>query len=75
MRILYMPIFEGGSVHDTQFAQKRGLYTALARAGHSVVELDYLFSSASIASRSHFFCLRSFIAISASSSEMPMARN
>lgn len=42
MRILYMPIFEGGSVHDTQFAQKRGLYTALARAGHSVVEVDYL---------------------------------
>jgi hypothetical protein len=37
-----MPIFEAGSVHDVQFAQKRGLYTALAKAGHSVVEYDYL---------------------------------
>lgn len=42
MKILYLPIMEQGSVHDVQFAQKRGLYTALAKAGHSVVELDYL---------------------------------
>src|SRR3990167_2981346 len=42
MKILYLPIMETGSVHDIAFAQKRGLYTALAKAGHSVVEYDYL---------------------------------
>lgn len=42
MKILYMPIFEGGSVHATAIACKRGLYTALAKAGHQVTEFDYL---------------------------------
>jgi hypothetical protein len=42
MRIIYAPIFEQGSVHDVQFAQKRGLYTAMCKAGHSVIEYDYL---------------------------------
>lgn len=37
-----MPIFEGGSVHETAVACKRGLYTALAKAGHQVTEFDYL---------------------------------
>lgn len=42
MKILYLPIFEGGSVHDTAVRCKRGLYTALAKAGHQVTEFDYL---------------------------------
>lgn len=42
MRILYLPIFEGGSVHDTQVDNKRGLYNALWDAGHTVFEVDYL---------------------------------
>lgn len=42
MRILYLPIFEGGSVHETAVNCKRGLYTALAKAGHQVTEFDYL---------------------------------
>lgn len=41
MRFLYLPIFESGSVHDTQVAQKRGLYNALSRCGE-VLEWDYL---------------------------------
>lgn len=42
MNILYLPIFEGGSVHDTAIRNKRGLYDALVRAGHTVYEFDYL---------------------------------
>jgi hypothetical protein len=41
MNILYCPIFEGGSAHATAVANKRGLYTALAKAGHRVTEYDY----------------------------------
>lgn len=42
MKILYLPIFEGGSVHETAITNKRGLYNALVAAGHNVTEVDYL---------------------------------
>lgn len=42
MNILYLPIFEGGSIHDTQIRNKRGLHDALVEAGHHVREFDYL---------------------------------
>ena len=41
MNILYAPIFEGGSVHETAVRYKRGLYNALCAYG-DVVEFDYL---------------------------------
>lgn len=42
MKILYLPIFEPGAFHDTAVTNKRGLYTALVKAGHQVTEFDYL---------------------------------
>lgn len=42
MRILYCPIFEPGAHHDTAVRYKRGLYNALCKRGHQVVEYDYL---------------------------------
>ena len=42
MRILYAPIFEEGTVHETAVRCKRGLFTAFAKAGHQVTEFDYL---------------------------------
>lgn len=41
MRILYCPIMEQGSVHDTAITQKRGLFNALSKRVH-VWEWDYL---------------------------------
>lgn len=40
-RILYLPIFEGPPIHDTQVANKRGLHNALLKYAE-VEELDYL---------------------------------
>lgn len=40
-RILYLPIFEGPPVHDTQVRNKRGLFNGLSLYGE-VEELDYL---------------------------------
>lgn len=42
MRVLYCPIFEGGSVHEIAVTHKRGLHDALQAAGHAVLEWDYL---------------------------------
>lgn len=42
MKILYLPILEPGAFHARAVANKRGLYTALAKAGHQVTEYDYL---------------------------------
>lgn len=42
MKILYLPILEMGTFHANAVAYKRGLYTALAVAGHQVTEYDYL---------------------------------
>lgn len=40
-RIVYLPIFEQGPTHETQVANKRGLYDGLSLYG-KVAELDYL---------------------------------
>jgi HEPN domain-containing protein len=40
-RILYLPIFEPGTVHDLQVVNKRGLYDGLSLYA-KVAELDYL---------------------------------
>lgn len=42
MNIILAHILEPGAQHEIAVANKRGLYTALANAGHSVVEYDYL---------------------------------
>lgn len=42
MNVLYLPILEPGTVHDTAATHKRGLFDALARAGHTVAQYDYL---------------------------------
>lgn len=42
MKILYLPILESGTFHENAVRYKRGLYTALAKAGHQVTEFDYL---------------------------------
>jgi hypothetical protein len=42
MRVLYLPIFEPGAFHDVAVRNKRGVYDALVKAGHDVVEFDYL---------------------------------
>lgn len=43
-KILYLPIFEPGGVHDIAVLNKRGLYNALVKRGCEVVEYDYLAS-------------------------------
>jgi hypothetical protein len=45
MRILYCPIFEQGSVHETAVTYKRGLFNALRQRG-DVLEWDYLANDA-----------------------------
>lgn len=42
MRILYLPIIEGGANHDVALLNKRGLHDALVNAGHTVTQYDYL---------------------------------
>lgn len=42
MKILYCPILESGSNHQTAAINKRGLYAALVNAGHWVTQYDYL---------------------------------
>lgn len=42
MDILYLPIIEPGANHATALLNKRGLYNALVKQGHQVIQLDYL---------------------------------
>lgn len=51
MKILYAPILEPGSAHQTAVDNKRGLYNALVKAGHWVTQWDYLDAPISVLSQ------------------------